>query len=300
MDAFSTNVDWGSPTSNGTGSLGVLSSGRRVGTSGNQRESRFRLWSTPRQGRYWNESSGCADIAGQQFSITNVVGAGRRKDWLEGAPWEAGAIEHCRRHFNHVVLSASRELSWLLETSLLAHSQGKLARTGAWTILVDLHMASNWVLVIASFHPSFIRRGASALIGVLAHDLKRAVELARTGFTTHPVAYQERPSIDEARSFFHRCQESPQTLVTYDIETPTSRDLPEDERESDPSYEIESIQFSLAPYTGIFMPWTGDYIEIARQILALPNPKAGHGNWEYDDPRLRAQGVTIEWEERQC
>ena len=37
-----------------------------------------------------------------------------------------------------------------------------------------------------------------------------------------------------------------------------------------------------------------EYAKIAKQILALPNPKAGHGNWEYDDPRLRAQGIKIE------
>ena len=36
-----------------------------------------------------------------------------------------------------------------------------------------------------------------------------------------------------------------------------------------------------------------EYAKTAKQILALPNPKAGHGNWEYDDPRLRSAGMTI-------
>lgn len=167
---------------------------------------------------------------------------------------------------------------------------------------MDVPAPDCWL--VPSFHPSFIRRGASNLIGVLAHDLLKAVQLASTGrgFTKRPVQYLTRPTDSQVRDFRDYLLANPDRLVTYDIETPNSRDLPEDERDDDPSYDLISIQFSHTPETGMFLPLhagygaEGNYSEnwaLARDIMALPNPKAGHNSWNYDNPRLRFNGFTI-------
>jgi len=132
-------------------------------------------------------------------------------------------------------------------------------------------------LVVPSFHPAFIRRGAAHLIGVLTHDLKKAVQVAQ-------------------KAFLNRVRGEQGRLLTYDIETPNSRDIPEDERDNDPSFEIISCQFSLSKQEGIFFPWKDGYREIAREILSLHNPKAGHNGFIFDNPRLRHNGAVINGE----
>ena len=248
--------------------------------------------STHRQGRYWNESSGCVDMTGSNSRSPMSSGAGRQRT--------GSKVPHTKLEPSHIVEftligcfeNISRVSSLVLGMLHSRHSLEKRAKIAELAIsevtsllalvrkclsspAITLRLSAEELPISSAFWPTILKGPSRSPV---------------PDSSVHPVTYQERPSIDEARSFFHRCQESPSSLISYDIETPTSRDLPEDERESDPSYEIESIQFSLAPYTGIFMPWTGEYIEIARQILALPNPKAGHGNWEYDDPSVTGAG----------
>ena len=111
---------------------------------------------------------------------------------------------------------------------------------------------------------------------------------------THPaVRYQAHPSLDDARSFLLRAKNEPQAWLTYDIETPNSAEMDEDEREEDYSFELRQIQFSLAPNEGISFPPEPAYLDIARQLLQLPNRKAGHNVWLYDDPRLVHNAIPI-------
>lgn len=157
--------------------------------------------------------------------------------------------------------------------------------------------------VIATFHPAFIRRGSEEnavegrkgnmrLYGVLLHDLKLALEIARVGAPERkPTRYQPHPSLDDVLAFEHRCQGELAALLTYDIETPDSADMDEDERDEDQSPTITQIQFSLGVGEGIVLtPDIPNWLDIARRIVALPHQKAGHNVWSFDDPKMRANG----------
>lgn len=264
----------------------------------------------------------------QQFTIWNTVACRPPKDWLDGAPWETEAIEHCRIHFDRVRATARPKVILALGNVALRALTGEAGEKrgvgylrgyplplmttvkvdcdcrketrkndpncficGGTGFMSDLKASPTWV--VPSYHPSFIRRGASNLIGVLATDIRKAVHIAQHGFEKQKVNYSLKPSLDEARSFLLRVRDNSNLLLTYDIETPNSRDLPEDERDDDPSYEIEQIQFSLMPREGICFPATLEYMRIAGDILGLDNPKANHNTWNYDDPRIRARGIKI-------
>lgn len=106
---------------------------------------------------------------------------------------------------------------------------------------------------------------------------------------TAPTGYVCYPTESDALEFEMLCAEHTQTMLAYDIETPYVKG-----EENDPeSSEIKSIQFSLAPETGIFMPWRAPFDEIARRILALRNPKIGANNWRFDRPILQSNGCVI-------
>jgi uracil-DNA glycosylase family 4 len=78
--------------------------------------------------------------------------------------------------------------------------------------------------------------------------------------------------------------------------------LPEDEDEraqvtreepvTKAATRITQIQFSIRPGEALVIPYEGDYISLAREIMALPNPKWGWNVWGYDDPLLMPEGFV--------
>jgi hypothetical protein len=173
---------------------------------------------------------------------------------------------------------------------------------------------------VASFHPSFLRRGAMPLFSVLMHDLKLAVAVANSklgqtvnfyspvlsrdvAYTRHPISeidittpvvppgYTTHPLESQAWDFLTEAADA--KLIAYDIETPRSTEVTENESDELGDTHILSIQFSLGRDTGIFMPWREPFIEVAKRVLALPNPKAGANTWRFDNPVLRGNGCEI-------
>lgn len=57
---------------------------------------------------------------------------------------------------------------------------------------------------------------------------------------------------------------------------------------------IRTVQFSLRPGTGVSSDWSDEARQLSSRIMSLPNPKAGHNSWLFDEPILRNHGVVIE------
>lgn len=146
-----------------------------------------------------------------------------------------------------------------------------------------------------SFHPSFIRRGNSKLLGVLIRDLKLAVSVAQDGIPAElPQQYSEVPSLQEARDYLAFLQSNPSLPIAYDIETDYStKSSDESDALSGTGNNITQIQFSHKPGQAIIFQWQGEYIEIAKAILALSNDKIGHNALIFDNQKLRLAGVLV-------
>jgi uracil-DNA glycosylase family 4 len=154
--------------------------------------------------------------------------------------------------------------------------------------------------MVPSLHPSFLRRGNPNLTPFLVSDMKKAVSIANGTYTTYKGGkdyvepkYQTHPSLDEALSFYYRVKDNQRLILTYDIETPMFGDIEEDEKTVDGAIIPTLIQFSLAKGEGIAFPYLGKYIDIAKDTMALPNIKANHNTWAFDNPILRANGFEI-------
>jgi hypothetical protein len=112
-----------------------------------------------------------------------------------------------------------------------------------------------------------------------------------SGYITHPTQAQAEEFLYQVRDQISLNGHQPEKgYLAYDIETYYST---EEEDAEERAGELRSIQFSLAPNTGIFMPWRHPFTEIAGSILATSIRKLGWNNWRFDDPALRATGASI-------
>ena len=277
----------------GTGSLGVLIVGEASGQAEDQDELPFR----PRaaSGSLLERCFKRLGYNRQQFALTNIVRCRPPNNQLLGAAYEHAAINHCRPNLDEAIRThrprcilalggiAAREL-----TGRTGYKQGIEAIRG-----FVLPSRYDGIPVVASYHPAFLRRGKMAWMGALLRDMELAVAVAKDGApTTLAANYLEMPNYDDTRSYLHQLRNNPAIPIAYDIETAYSQTEDEDEVASDPN-AIILIQFSEAPGQGIAMPWSGEYVDIAKAILALPNPKIAFNNWIFDDPKLEAAGCTI-------
>lgn len=241
-----------------------------------------------------------AGVERPSLGLWNILGCQPPKNWLEGAPYEISAINHCRVHFDRVVdrfkprcIVALGNVPFRTLTGVSGEKRGIMQSRG-------YVYESKYGPVVAGLHPSFIRRGKQNYAITLVHDIRKAVNVALGTFTNyefHPgykrPKYIEYPGLDEARSFLYRVRDNARLPLAYDLETLTSQDLEEDEYDEIEENEITQVQFSLEPRTGICFPWEGEYIKLAREILGCENDKYGHNVWEFDNPILKAQAQIV-------
>jgi hypothetical protein len=105
-----------------------------------------------------------------------------------------------------------------------------------------------------------------------------------------PAGYITMPSEAQAEEFAREAEQH-EGYLAYDIETMFSTN--EEDAEERPD-AIRSIQFSLRPNSGIYLPWRDPFSSLAKRILRTRVPKIGWNNWRFDDPLLRNNGCVLE------
>lgn len=256
-----------------------------------------------------------------QFVLHNCVPTFPPRGALEGTAYEAAAVAWGAPYLQRVIDDYQPSTILALGGVALRATTGMCGEYRSIAHLQNWVLPSKWlgVSVVPALHPAFIRGGHLPFFSVLMHAINLARAVANTpkeGASTFfspvlwrdtvwrwrvldsaqpvvPAGYTCYPTETEAEAYLRSLEASPDILVTYDIETPRSAELPETETDELTETQILSIQFSSAPGSGIFLPWRDGYVEVARRILALPNPKAGANNWRFDEPMLRAHGCQI-------
>jgi uracil-DNA glycosylase family 4 len=280
----------------GHGTIPLLICGEALGASEENDALPFRPYAEA--GSLLEKAIRVAGYSRAQFRLTNAIRCRPPKDWLAGAPWEFEALRHCRPYLDKSIADARPRCIFAVGGIALRELTGFAGPKQGVSYLRGYALdGPQGIPVIGTPHTAFLRRGAIHLFGVLIHDLQQAVAVARNGRPA-PIdtRYLTHPSLDDALSFFQRamsaCGDS--SWLTYDIETPDSANMDEDERDDDPSMTITQIQFSLASGEGIVFPGEPAYLDIARRIMSIePLRKAGHFCHLFDDPRLLANGFRL-------
>ncbi len=285
------------PEPEGKGSLGVLIVGEALGEQEAESGLPFRPYAEA--GSVLERALRRLGYDREQFLLYNTVNCRPPGNKLEGARYEAGAIEHCRQYLDRVIrekrpraIVALGSVATRALTHLAGRNKGILNIRG---FVIDSPRYG--LLVVPSVHPSFIRRGATHLLGVLMRDLQLAVQVAEHGLERPEVSYLENPTPHEAYAFLDRVLANPGQAVSYDIETDYSvKETDEAESLVGRGDNITQIQFSLGPRTGIVFPWQEPFIKISKQTLESSNPKWGWNNWNFDDRKLERYEIRVRGE----
>lgn len=260
----------------------------------------------------------------EQFWITNVLRCRPPKNWLDGAPWERDAIEKCRENLREAIRFHKPKVLLALGAIPLRELTGLSGKKLGVSMLRGFVLPGfEGVPVVGTYHPSFLARGQSKYRALVMQDVALAVRTARSGGRAvnglewlEGVKYEN--SYEALVELAEKVKKDPELLVAFDIETGGSMEESEDELlefsrdaevevdgESEGEEElsrdaldlslasIRTVQFSLAPGTGLTVPWADGYTGLIKEVLEGPNPKAAHNGWLFDVPILERHGVGV-------
>ena len=237
----------------------------------------------------------------EQYVVFNAVPTQPPGNKIAGTKWESAAIEWGREYVEEIIDRYKPRC--ILATGAIPIR----AASGLCGDKLSVSHLAGYVVpgvkdwyppVVCTFHPSYLRRGAMSHMSVLMRTLRLAIDVARTGrkailppTDNPPAGYILHPTEEQARECLYQVQHQPEKgWLAYDIETHYSTD---EEDAEEHAGDIKSIQFSLTPETGIFMPWREPYIQIAKQALSSNGRKINWNGWRFDDPTLRVNGCEI-------
>lgn len=244
-------------------------------------------------------------IQREQIIVTNIIKCRPPANRLAGEYYEQPAIEHCRQYFDAEVAQYKPKAILAMGAIPFKYLTGMSGHKQNLEYVRGYPVESIWypgIPVIGTFHPSYIRRGASEMFPVLVHDLHKALQIAKgkLPWATAPeqVTYQ-LGGVAELKQMLDILRSQPDRLLAYDIETRESAKTNEDEYDSlSPNAEIELVQLSIAPTTGLAVYWNDETIPLLKEIFATINPKSAFNGWLFDNRVLEAKGLILNGELR--
>lgn len=231
------------------------------------------------------------------FGVANAVWCRPPDNKLSGMPYEHQAVFECReRHLLPLLRSYGVRRPVLVPMGAVA-----LSSLLGWKDIID-RRGYVWDypqgLVYPTVHPSYIMRGNGNYGTVFIHDLQRAVELARDGWTPAQTHYILDPTPEGAMAwadaYLAALGADPSLFLAYDIETPYHDEEKEEGglEDDDTSNIILRVSFSFREHTALTIPWNGAYRGAIARILGSRGAKVVW-NDAFDTPRIRAAGVPI-------
>jgi uracil-DNA glycosylase len=250
-------------------------------------------------GHVYNLQTTSAQYLANGFIVHNCHPPG---DWFdERAPWYYRAMAHCpyleatlaERH--PVVVPMG--LTAIRRVLHLEHKKKVRVQDFHGSVLRD---PTDRFWVVPTYHPSFLQRGATNLIGTVLWDLKRAEQARESGrpASTHtlvidpPVAWFKQ-WVDQVIAA--RTQDPGAYPLSSDIETPDKAGG-QDEGEitaDDVSYQLLRHNLACHPDEGVTVPHAGPYLDELKRLYASPGC-IWMWNREYDFARQVHAGLLRE------
>jgi uracil-DNA glycosylase family 4 len=234
--------------------------------------------------------------------IHNVISCHPPGDWFdERAPWYYAAMGHCP--YLRDTLNEGHQVvvpmggSALRRVMGLEHKKKVRVQDFHGAVLRD---PTDRFWVVPTFHPSFLQRGATNLIGTVLWDLQRAEEARDKGRpqSTHTLIID--PPIEWFDAWVDtvvaaRTQDPAAYPLSSDVETPDKAGG-KDEGEitaDDVSFQLLRHNVSCHPDEGVTVPHAGRYLEALKRLYASPGT-IWQWNREYDFTRQVHSGLMQE------
>ena len=211
--------------------------------------------------------------------VHNTISCQPPGNWFdERAPWYYSAMAHCpyletslaERHPVVVAMGASA----LRRVLHLEHKRKVRVQDFHGSIVRD---PTDRFWVVPTYHPSFLQRGATNLIGTVLWDLRRAEEARDHGKPASEHSLVIDPPVEWFRAWVDtvvaaRMQDPAAYPISSDVETPDKAGG-KDEGEitaDDVSYQLLRHNLACHPDEGITVPHAGPYLDELRRLYASP------------------------------
>lgn len=214
---------------------------------------------------------------------------------LRGAPYEWSAINHCKKYLNETI--AETRPKCILALGAIPLRELLDPDCGVPADLMSIRgflLRSKYpgIHLVSSYHPAHLVRGSMHLMSAVLPDVRFAYRVATVGAPT-PIEthYELHPTLDDVRRFYHHLAADQSRPVAVDVETIEllgKRDEADWRRKT-----LIQIQFSDGPGRAIVLPWQGRFIDAAKAILALNNPKWTWNGRLADLLVLRGSGCIV-------
>lgn len=298
--------------SEGRGKLGVIMIGEAAGFDESIDGLPFRPHA--QAGSKLEECIKSANYTRDDFLLYNIIACQPPNNQLTGQWYAPTAIRECSQYRDNIIdnfspTNGTKKVILALGNTAFQTLTGTSHSTldvGGYPFPAVRHFDkgnnnndNEPIPVVATLHPSYIKRGNNHLTPLLTEDIRKAVRLASGGKDTE-CAYKMRANYtivghDEATSFYYKLRDSPRLLLAKDIETAESGYMVEDAREDYESTEITQIQYATDKFNAVIFPnFTGIYRDLAIKIERLGNVQLTFNGWNFDNPILRIHGADTD------
>lgn len=214
----------------GTGRNGVLIVGEASGEHEAKEGRPFVEWAPA--GSIINRAIQQGNFKREDFAITNLIRCRPPNNYLEGAPYERAALDHCRANLDRVIEElqprAILAAGGLALRELTGFSGKKRDITYVRGYPLD---GPGGITTIPTLHPAYIVRGNTRYLGLLIQDISRSVAAAR-GVVKPPtdISLEVRCliGIEHLQDLYEKAVADPTLPIAWDLETKRSREEDED------------------------------------------------------------------------
>jgi len=229
------------------------------------------------------------------MGVHNCLSCRPPDNWLSGAPWEYAALAHCEPNLQSTIRTRKPKVIVALGNIALRQLTGRL---GISQLRGYPLKGPEGIWVVPTYHPSFLlpRKGqkdTSRLQAAVMLDLKKAEQIAECGFAYEVPRFLLDPDVGTFRRYVDECLASPNPL-SVDIETPgkIAKDE-EDLEEGGWNNTIIRIGFAFEEDRGCSIPFTPEYFEDLKRLLAGKNAKVLWNGYAFDWPIIESHGLLL-------
>lgn len=158
----------------------------------------------------------------EQFSMFSLVNCQPPANELVGASYEQEAILHCRRHLDRVVQQFRPKVILALGAVAVRSLTGLSGKKLTVDLLQGYAVPSadyQGIRVVSCYHPQYISRGQWEVYNVFRLCVKKAVELAKVGWTEPSLDYREEATVNDLMQLEKRLLADPDRTLAADFET---------------------------------------------------------------------------------
>lgn len=157
------------------------------------------------------------------FWLTNIVRCRPPNNFLAGAAYERPAIDHCSQYLNNAIRDLRPRSILALGSVPLRELTGFYGGKKSISYVRGFPLPGpRGIVTIPSYHPAFISRGNTRLIGLLIKDIMsaRSASNGRIAPVVDPSLWMEaEEGIHALENLYLEAKADPHLWIAYDIET---------------------------------------------------------------------------------